>query len=117
MSSTVEQTLPNKPVIVACPVSRCEVQHVAGIGVLLAIRYIEKAEQFETGERTVLQALVDPQQALEIGEALRRSVQVLEFGKSLRKALKEPKAEKKSTLLLPPLNLSESVTPGESTSK
>ena len=104
MSSTSVQSVPNRAVIVACPVSRCEVRHVAGVGVLMAIRHIERAEQFETGERTTLQALLDPEQALEIGEALRKSVQALELGKALKKALKKSsvkKSAKKSAMLLP----------------
>lgn len=84
-----EEQLAQKHVIVACPVSTCEVRHVAGVGVLLAVRYIERAEQFETGEHTFLQALIEPEQALEIGEALKKSVQALELGKALKKALKK----------------------------
>lgn len=80
-------------VIVACPVSGCELRHVAGRGVLMVIRYIEKGEQLETGERTILQALIDPEQALAISEALKRSVQALQFGKSLKKSLKKPAKE------------------------
>lgn len=87
MSSTDVQNISNK-VIVACPVSGCELRHVAGVGVLIVIRYIEKSGQLETGERSTLQALVDPQQALEIAEALKRSVQALEFGKTLKRSLK-----------------------------
>jgi hypothetical protein len=99
MSSPNVQGVPSKMVIVACPVSKCEIRHIAGVGVLMAIRYVDKAEQFETGERTTLQALIDPEQALEIGEALRRSVQTLELGKALKKALK--KSRKTSAKLLP----------------
>lgn len=104
MSSTDAPGAPNQVVIVACPVSRCEVRHIADIGVLMAIRYVDKAEQFETGERTTLQALIDPEQALEIVEALRKSVQALQLGRSLKKALKKPsskKALKKPAMLLP----------------
>lgn len=102
MSSTCVGTVPSKPVIIACPLSRCEVRHIAGVGVLMAIRYIEKAEQFETGEHTVLQALLDPEQAAEIGEALRKSVQTLELGKALKRALKKSpkKLVKKPAMLL-----------------
>lgn len=102
--STTPQNVPNKVVIVACPVSECEVRHIAGVGVMMAIRYVDKAEQFKTGERTILQALIDPEQALEICEALKRSVQAFEFGNALKKALKKSsvkKAAKKSALLLP----------------
>src|ERR1700741_3507351 len=87
MSSTNVQKVPDGAVI-ACPVSGCELRHVAGVGVLMVIRYIEKSEQLETGERTTLQALLVPEQALQIGEALKRSVQALEFGKSLKKSVK-----------------------------
>jgi hypothetical protein len=97
MSSKRVQTDPNKPIIVACPVSKCEVRHVAGVGVLLNLRYVEKAEQFETGERTSLQALIDPELAMEIGKALQKTMQVLELGTSLKKALKRAKT---STMLL-----------------
>lgn len=75
--------------IVACPVSGCEFRHVAGVGVLMLIRYIEKGEQLKTGERTTLQALVDPEQALEIAESLKSAVQALQFGHSLKKSLKQ----------------------------
>lgn len=88
-------------VIVACPVSGCELRHVPGFGVLMVIRYVEKSQQFETGERTTLQALIDPEQALEIAEALKRSVQSLQFAKRLKKSLKE------SVMLLPAPNSDE----------
>lgn len=87
MSPTTVQRVPDGAVV-ACPVSGCELRHVAGVGVLLVIRYIEKSEQLETGERTTLQALLVPEQALEIGEALKRSVQALEIGKALKKSVK-----------------------------
>ena len=80
--------------IVACPVSECELRHVAGVGLLMVMRYVERSEQFETGEHTTLQALLEPEQALEIAEALKKSVRLLEFGKTLRRSLK------KSTKLL-----------------
>ena len=89
MSSTSEQTATNPMYIVACPVSRCEVRHVAGVGVLMAFRYIERAEQFENGERTALQTLLDPEQALAIADALNKSVGLLEFGKTLKKSLRK----------------------------
>ena len=76
-------------VIVACPVSKCEVRHLGGVGVLMAFRYIERAEQLENGERTALQTLLDPEQALEIADALKKSVGLLEFGKTLKKSLKK----------------------------
>ncbi len=80
--------------IVACPVSDCELRHVAGVGLLMVMKYIDKSEQLETGERTTLQALLDPEQALEIAEALKKSVQLLEFGKTLRKSLKKSMSTK-----------------------
>ena len=89
MSSTNVQKVPESA-IVACPISECELRHVAGVGVLMSLRYIERSEQLESGERTTLQALLVPEQALQIGEALKRSVQVLELGKSLKRALKKP---------------------------
>jgi len=107
MSSPGVVGVPNKMVIVACPVSKCEVRHIAGVGVLMAIRYVDKAEQFETGERTMLQALIDPAQALEICEALKKSVQALELGRALKKVLK--KSRKKPAKLLPPPNSDEPV--------
>ena len=70
----------------------------------MAFQYVEKAEQFETGERSTLQALIDPQHALEIGEALRKSAQAYELGKALKKALKKSppkKLMKESAMLLP----------------
>ena len=90
MSSANVQTVPDGA-IVACPISECELRHVAGVGVLMRIRYIERSEQLETGERTTLQALLVPEQALQIGEALKRSVQVLELGRSLKNELRQPK--------------------------
>jgi hypothetical protein len=99
MSSPNVLGVPNKMVIVACPVTKCEVRHVAGVGVLMAIRYVDKAEQLQSGERTMLQALIDPEQALEICEALKKSVQALELGKAMKKALK--KSRRKPARLLP----------------
>lgn len=87
MPSTNLQKVPDGA-IVACPVSGCELRYVAGIGVLMVIKYIEKSEQLETGERTTLQALLVPEQALEIGEALKRSVQALEVGRALKRSVK-----------------------------
>ena len=87
MSSTNVQDVP-KGVIVACPISNFDVRYVAGVGVLMRIHYIERAEQLETGERTTLQTLLDPEQALEIEAALKRSLQALEFGRALKKSLK-----------------------------
>lgn len=104
MSSVNEQNVANKPVIIACPVSKCEVRHIAGVGVLMAIRYVDKAEQLETGERTTLQALIDPEQALQIGEALKKSVQTFELGKALKRALTKSarkKPEEPRPMLLP----------------
>lgn len=92
MSSKRVQADPNKPIIVACPVSKCEVRHVAGVGVLLDLRYVERADQFKSGERTSLQALIDPELAVEIGKALQKTMQVLELGTSLKKALKKAKS-------------------------
>jgi hypothetical protein len=64
MSSASVQKVPNKVVIVACPVSKGEVRHVVGVGVLMAIRFVEKSEQFDTGDHSALQFLLDPDQAL-----------------------------------------------------
>lgn len=86
MPSANQQTVPNGA-IVACPVSRCELRHVAGVGVLMVIHYIDKSEQLESGKRTTLQAILVPEQALEIGEALKRSVQALEIGKALKRSV------------------------------
>jgi hypothetical protein len=102
MSSVSVQNVPNKVVIVACPVSKGEVRHVAGVGVLMAIRFIEKSEQFDSGDHSALQFLLDPDQALAIGEALKRSVQTLELGKTLRKSLRKSrnKTAKEPPMLL-----------------
>lgn len=75
-------------VIVACPISKYEVRQLAGVGVLMRIHYIEKAEQYETGEFTTIQVLLEPEQALEIQDALKKSMQALELGKGLKKSLK-----------------------------
>lgn len=69
----------------------------------MAIRFIEKSEQYETGEHSGLQFLLDPEQALEIGEALQKSVQTLELGKALKKSLRKSlrKPANKPAMLLP----------------
>jgi hypothetical protein len=96
--STNLQSIPNdKVVIVACPVSTSEVRHVAGVGVLLTVEFIESYDQYETGERSSLQFLLSPKQARAMGEALRKSVQALEFGAALKKSLQNP-----ANLLLAP---------------
>ncbi len=91
-------------VIIACPISKCEVRHVPGVGVLMRLHYIESAEQLQTGERTILQTLLDPEQALEIAETLKKSVQALEIGEALKKsaqALDFGHELKKSLMALP----------------
>lgn len=93
MSSSKVQAVPSH-VIIACPISNFEVRHVAGVGVLMRIHYIERADQVESGERTTLQTLLDPDQALEIEGALKKSVEALEFGRKLRKSLKAIKLPK-----------------------
>ena len=93
MSSTNVQDIP-KGVIVACPISNFEVRYVAGVGVLMRIHYIERADQLKSGERTTLQALLAPEQAMEIEGALKKSVQALEFGRKLKKSLKSLKIPK-----------------------
>jgi hypothetical protein len=87
MPSTNVQDVP-KGVIVACPIGKCEVRHVAGVGVLMRIHYIERADQLKSGEYSTLQTLLAPEQAVEIEGALKKSVQALEFGKALKKSLK-----------------------------
>jgi glycerol dehydrogenase-like iron-containing ADH family enzyme len=67
-------------------------RHVSGVGVLMVLHYIDKSEQLESGERTTLQAILVPEQAAEIGEALQKSVKALEMGKSLRSSIKLLKA-------------------------
>jgi hypothetical protein len=103
MPSTNLQKVPDGA-IVACPVSGCELRYVAGVGVLMVIKYIEKSEQLETGDRTTLQALLVPEQALEIGEALKRSVQALEIGKALKRSvmmLQAPSPEVEPAMSIP----------------
>jgi hypothetical protein len=77
--------------IIACPMSKCEVRHIAGVGLLMRVNYIERAEQFKTGKHTTLQFILDTDQALEIGGALKKSVQTLEFGRALKKTLQSLK--------------------------
>jgi hypothetical protein len=60
MPSTNVQDVPSG-IIIACPISKCEVRHVAGVGVLMRIYYIERADQLETGERRTLQTLLAPE--------------------------------------------------------
>jgi len=93
MSTSNVQNVPSG-VIIACPISNFEVRHVAGVGVLMRIHYIERADQVESGERTTLQTLLDPEQALEIEGALKKSVQALEFGRKLKRSLKSLKIPK-----------------------
>lgn len=81
------QDVPNFA-IVACLMSKFEVKHVAGVGLLMRLHYIERAEQFETGEHTTLQFVLDPEQGLEIEAALKRSAQALALGAALKKSLK-----------------------------
>ncbi len=91
MSSTSMRTVPNdKVVIVACPVENAAVRHVAGVGVLMTIEFIESYDQYETGERSSLQFLLNPKQASELGEALRKAVQAMELGAALKRSLKNP---------------------------
>ena len=75
--------------IIACPMSKCEVRHVAGIGLLMRFHYIERAEQFKTGKHTTLQFILDPEQGLEIEEALKKSAQALRLSRALKQSLKE----------------------------
>jgi hypothetical protein len=96
MPSTNVQEVPSN-VIIACPISKCEVRHVAGVGVLMRIHYIERADQLETGERTTLQTLLDPELALEIEGALKKSTQALEFGRALKESLKSLSASTPDT--------------------
>ncbi|WP_348262432.1 hypothetical protein P8935_21870 [Telmatobacter sp. DSM 110680] len=96
MPSTSVQEVPSG-VIIACPISKFEVRHIAGVGVLMRIHYIERADQLESGERTTLQTLLAPEQAVEIEGALKKSVQALDFGKALKKSLKALKAPSPET--------------------
>ena len=101
MSPGRVRKIQNRVVIVACPVSKGEVRHVSGVGVLMALQFVERSEQLETGDHSALQFLLDPDQALEIAEALRRSIQALELGKTLKKALrKQNKPANKPAMLL-----------------
>jgi hypothetical protein len=88
MSSTNVKDVPTG-VIIACPISNFEVRYVAGVGVLMRIHYVERADQLKSGERTTLQTLLAPEQAMEIEGALKKSVQGLEFGRALKRSLKQ----------------------------
>jgi len=83
--------------IIACPMSKCEVRHIAGVGLLMRVNYIERAEQFKSGKHTTLQFILDTDQALEIGGALKKSVQTLEFGRALKKTLQSLKVPSATT--------------------
>ena len=96
MSSAPTQDAPRGSII-ACPISKYEVRQIAGVGVLLRVHYIEKAEQFETGERTTLQILLEPEQAHELQGELKKSMQALEFGKALKKSLRMLQAPSPTT--------------------
>ena len=88
--------------IVACPMSKCEIRHVAGVGVLMRFHYIERAEQFKTGKHTTLQLVLDPEQGLEIEEAFKKSAQAFKFAGALKQSLKGlqvPMAAKSKPLL------------------
>jgi hypothetical protein len=88
--SKTKSTAQNVPsfAIIACPMSKCEIRHVAGVGVLMRFHYIERAEQFETGKHTTLQLVLDPEQGLEIEEAFKKSAQALKFSRALKQSLK-----------------------------
>jgi hypothetical protein len=87
MSPASVQEIPSG-VIIACPLGKFEVRHVAGVGVLMRLHYIERADQLESGEYSTLQTLLAPEQATAIEGALKKSVQALEFGKALKNSLK-----------------------------
>jgi hypothetical protein len=74
--------------IIACPMSKCEIRRVTGVGVLMRFHYIERAEQFKTGKHTTLQLILDPEQGLEIEEAFKKSAQALKLGRALKESLK-----------------------------
>ena len=95
-SKTKAQDVPSFA-IVACPMSKCEVRHVAGVGVLVRFHYIERAEQFKTGKHTTLQLILDPEQGLEIEEAFRKSAQALKFGRALKQSLKALQTPRSNT--------------------
>jgi hypothetical protein len=86
-SKTTAQDVPSFAII-ACPMTKCEVRHVAGVGVLVRFHYIERAEQFENGKHTTLQLLLDPEQGVEIEDAFQKSAQALKFSKALKQSLK-----------------------------
>ena len=91
MSSTNVQSMPNdRVVIVACPVTDNAVRHVAGVGVLMTVDFIESYDQYDTGERSSLQFLLDPKQAREIAEALTKSLRAMELAAALKKSFKNP---------------------------
>lgn len=83
--------------MIACPMSKCEVQHIAGIGLLMRLHYVESAEQFKTGKHTTLQFILDPEQALEIRGELKKSVEAFEFGKALKRSLRSLHASRNSS--------------------
>jgi hypothetical protein len=97
--SKTKSTAQNVPsfAIIACPMSKCEIRHVAGVGVLMRFHYIERAEQFKTGKHTTLQLVLDPEQGLEIEEAFKKSAQALKFGRALKQSLKAGQAPRLNT--------------------
>ena len=90
MSTNVQSAPNDKVVIVACPVDNSAVRHVAGVGVLMTVEFIESYDQYDTGERSSLQFLLDRRQAVAIAEALRKSVQVMDLGTAIKYSLKNP---------------------------
>lgn len=63
--------------IVACPMTGYELRAVSDTALLIIIEYVETEQQFETGERKTLQAIVKQQQALELAETLQRSAKLI----------------------------------------
>lgn len=63
--------------IFACPMTAFELRTAADFGLLVVIEYVETLKQLETGERKTLQAIVTPQQALNLAKALQRSASLI----------------------------------------
>ena len=63
--------------VVTCPVTGWGISPVAGMMLLLIIQYVETPEQLENGARLQLQGMIQPPQALQLAEELKKAAKML----------------------------------------
>jgi hypothetical protein len=68
--------------VITKPVTGWSTVPVAGIAVLLAVRYVDTPEELERGDSKSIQLVLKPQQCLELAEALKKLGTVLLAGQS-----------------------------------